>query len=316
MYYVGTDTLEEAISLCQHHDSITGTEKQHVADDYHLRLHKGLEEAQKTITKALKGLLRKNSVRHALYSDGDLKISDKWDADFCNLLNVSVCHPAIKASRSDSGVLHLWVYNSLTYERSVPIRIPISVDTHSHWQVLAGEGQPIKAQVVSVSEATRNVQKNEMEDNFIHDDRFTKELVYMAAVPPLGYSVFDVVPNPEIGIQEEENISLLEKETTISNGILTVNFDPVTGLLDSIGREGLPPIDVSTTLFWYNSSDGLEAGNVREQSSGAYIFQPNGKYNVVENNNVKLEIIRGEIVNEARQQFNEWCFLTTRYAWH
>ena len=36
-----TDSLEEAVSLLQHHDAITGTEKQHVADDYHLRLARG-----------------------------------------------------------------------------------------------------------------------------------------------------------------------------------------------------------------------------------------------------------------------------------
>ena len=36
-----SDALEEAVSLLQHHDSITGTEKQHVANDYHRRLHAG-----------------------------------------------------------------------------------------------------------------------------------------------------------------------------------------------------------------------------------------------------------------------------------
>ena len=36
-----TDSLEAAVSLLQHHDSITGTEKQHVADDYHVRLDRG-----------------------------------------------------------------------------------------------------------------------------------------------------------------------------------------------------------------------------------------------------------------------------------
>ena len=36
-----SDALEEAVALLQHHDSITGTEKQHVANDYHKRLAKG-----------------------------------------------------------------------------------------------------------------------------------------------------------------------------------------------------------------------------------------------------------------------------------
>lgn len=35
-------SLEQAVSLLQHHDAITGTEKQHVANDYHWRLGKGV----------------------------------------------------------------------------------------------------------------------------------------------------------------------------------------------------------------------------------------------------------------------------------
>ena len=37
-----TDALEAAVALLQHHDSITGTEKQHVANDYHRRLARGV----------------------------------------------------------------------------------------------------------------------------------------------------------------------------------------------------------------------------------------------------------------------------------
>ena len=36
-----SDILDEAVALLQHHDSITGTEKQHVTNDYHKRLSKG-----------------------------------------------------------------------------------------------------------------------------------------------------------------------------------------------------------------------------------------------------------------------------------
>ncbi len=36
-----TEALEEAVSLLQHHDAVTGTAKQHVANDYHRRVHRG-----------------------------------------------------------------------------------------------------------------------------------------------------------------------------------------------------------------------------------------------------------------------------------
>ncbi|KAL3141201.1 hypothetical protein ABBQ38_003541 [Trebouxia sp. C0009 RCD-2024] len=56
-----TDSLEEAVSLLQHHDAITGTEKQHVANDYHARLARGWKESQKVFTDALAELITADS---------------------------------------------------------------------------------------------------------------------------------------------------------------------------------------------------------------------------------------------------------------
>lgn len=37
--------LGEAMGLAQHHDAVSGTEKQHVADDYAQRLSIGIDQA-------------------------------------------------------------------------------------------------------------------------------------------------------------------------------------------------------------------------------------------------------------------------------
>jgi lysosomal alpha-mannosidase len=48
------DSLREAMGIMQHHDAITGTEKQHVADDYARTLAKGLEDARGVVGTAMK----------------------------------------------------------------------------------------------------------------------------------------------------------------------------------------------------------------------------------------------------------------------
>lgn len=48
------DSLREAVGIMQHHDAVTGTEKQHVAEDYARTLAKGLEDARGAVGVALK----------------------------------------------------------------------------------------------------------------------------------------------------------------------------------------------------------------------------------------------------------------------
>jgi lysosomal alpha-mannosidase len=48
------DRLREAMGIMQHHDAITGTEKQHVADDYARTMAKALEDARGAVGVAMK----------------------------------------------------------------------------------------------------------------------------------------------------------------------------------------------------------------------------------------------------------------------
>ena len=67
------DPLDRAVGLVQHHDGISGTEKQAVADDYALRLNGGVLAAEKALNDVL-------------FVDGE-----KEKYQLCLLANVSIC---------------------------------------------------------------------------------------------------------------------------------------------------------------------------------------------------------------------------------
>lgn len=48
------DPLREAMGVMQHHDAITGTEKQHVADDYARIMSEAIDTADKFAGKAVR----------------------------------------------------------------------------------------------------------------------------------------------------------------------------------------------------------------------------------------------------------------------
>jgi Alpha mannosidase middle domain len=69
--------LEDALGVSQHHDSVSGTAKQHVADDYSLRVQKGLDRAAKYVVQKIRKVM--------------LESSDLTDLTYCPLLNESIC---------------------------------------------------------------------------------------------------------------------------------------------------------------------------------------------------------------------------------
>ncbi|KAI8100833.1 hypothetical protein M9434_005218 [Picochlorum sp. BPE23] len=291
-----TDALEEAISLCQHHDSITGTEKQHVASDYHVRIHKGMQKAQQVVAQTLKGLVYRESAQNAM------------NFEFCDLLNSSICPQTVEYSSSDDGKFFVTVYNSLSSKRQVPVFIPISLDAHDSWEAIGPDGSNIPVDVLPLSKATEMLQKYHYGRSYKHQAVADAEVVFTASVPPLGFSLYLIQPSTAQNTAKgasNENFS-------ISNDLLSVIFDAKTGYVKKIKEHGSESIPFFCTLSWYNSSDGLDSQVNRGQGSGAYIFRPNGKFPVNGEKPVDLEIIHGEQVSEARQIYSPWAAVTLR----
>ena len=66
---------KRAVAVNQHHDAVTGTAKQHVTDDYALRLHRGMQACRSVMSEGLQE---------------DLNSNCSFDSS-CSLLNISQC---------------------------------------------------------------------------------------------------------------------------------------------------------------------------------------------------------------------------------
>jgi alpha-mannosidase len=72
--------LEDASGVSQHHDGVSGTAKQHVANDYSKRLQKGVDGVSTCTTRKIKRLLLGGNATDYLK-----------DLSFCQLLNETKC---------------------------------------------------------------------------------------------------------------------------------------------------------------------------------------------------------------------------------
>eukprot|EP01137_Pigoraptor_chileana_P035462 Opistho-2@29507 len=121
--------LAEAMGIAQHHDAVSGTEKQHVANDYARRLAVGQAACESLINDAI-----------AKKSNSGLSLSQ------CPLLNVTLCDASAKAQ----GAFVVAAYNPLPRARTETIRFPVST---SGFAVVDASGNSVVSQVVPSEDA-------------------------------------------------------------------------------------------------------------------------------------------------------------------
>uniref|UniRef100_A0A8C2XPT3 Alpha-mannosidase n=1 Tax=Cyclopterus lumpus TaxID=8103 RepID=A0A8C2XPT3_CYCLU len=117
-----SQTMKKAMAVAQHHDAVSGTEKQHVADDYARRLAGGWLRCQVLVSNSLAAL--SGSTAERIY---------------CDKLNVSVC-PLTESSSKFS----VNVYNPLARPVSWPVRLPVN---GTSYKVSDAEGRSVDCQV-------------------------------------------------------------------------------------------------------------------------------------------------------------------------
>ncbi|CAF0769192.1 unnamed protein product [Adineta ricciae] len=290
-----TFPLSEAMGIVQHHDGVSGTEKQHVAEDYAQRLAEGVDAAVDVINAAYIKLLSKNAT-----------IPPKAPQFLCQLTNISECLPI---EGQDQFTLTLW--NPTVHTITRHVRVPVT----KKYSVRDATGHAVLADFIPISEPTKKIPGRK---SFA-----TNQLVFKVLLPALGFNTyyFEVKTGE---IDEQTDVSISENDQCVlENEYLRVEFDNNGNLLKITNlKKNIAVPFTSQGVYWYSSEfnsrmrcitniDKLGApGNNSQsefQASGAYIFRPISSDPQQVSCNRSITCIKGETIQTAVIVFNEWA---------
>nr|KJB76311.1 hypothetical protein B456_012G082700 [Gossypium raimondii] len=302
-----TDSLADAMAIAQHHDAVTGTEKQHVANDYAKRLSIGYTEAEKVVASSLACLTDSKSS----FGCGDPTTNFQQ----CPLLNITYC-PASEADLSHGKNLIVVVYNSLGWKREDVIRFPV---VNEDVTVHDSEGRKIESQLVPIVDAYVDLRKYYARAYLGSSPGDVPKywIAFTVSVPPLGFSTYTISASkkPGAGSTKSSIYKFQEGEKPaieVGEGNLKLTLSAPSGkIINYVNNRNLVEESVEQSFSYYTGYNGVN--DKAPQNSGAYVFRPNGTYHIkAEQSQASLTVIQGPLINEVHQQINPWIFQTTR----
>ncbi|KAJ6645895.1 Lysosomal alpha-mannosidase, partial [Pseudolycoriella hygida] len=289
-------SLREAMGVMQHHDAVTGTEKQHVADDYARLLQQAIEACSFNTHDVLNQMTTGRSPFHVQPNVDNI---NQFEFESCQLLNISICEKS-----EGNGNFIVTLYNPLPHSTFQYVRIPVSDINYS---ILDYRGVPTPFQLISIPTSIQNLH--------YRFSNATNEMVFLAnELPPLGYKSYFIGrtaedEQPEVVLMDEPLDEFVERgyfaedgTVTIGNKYINLTFDE-SGHLMSVTSNG-ETSKLTQTFFYYEGAVG-DNKEFLNRSSGAYIFRPNNTLQIL-SDKVMTTVIKGPIVDEVHQTFNEW----------
>lgn len=262
-------------------DAITGTEKQHVADDYHRELHRTIMACSENT---------KSSLNQFVAGNAPLKT---FDFNSCLQLNISSC-----ATSENSERFMVTAYNPLGYESNQYVRFPVS---GSGYTVHTADSALVESEIIPIPTSIK--------DLHYRTSTSTNELVFLAtSVPAMGYKSFYVTRTSSVS---PGKATKLAEAVIIGNDELSVSFD-TNGLLSTINVDGETHKLVQNFVM-YQGFFGNNSG-VENRASGAYIFRPDAAAPITEigTDDVTVSVVRGKLVEEVHQIFNDYISQVVR----
>ncbi|XP_067673707.1 lysosomal alpha-mannosidase-like [Haliotis asinina] len=282
------DKLKSAVGVLQHHDAITGTEMQHVTDDYNKMLSEGELACQSVIDEAYRILLPQAAAPKQ---------------EFCPLLNISFC-PETETPKT----FFVNLFNPLGWPVTHFVRLPIPGGTYK----VIGEGK-VTAETVPLSSSTAAIPERS-------HSKAKAELVFRADVPPLGFASYKVSKETS-----SNDVPPLQDNTrddiVIENEFLLLTVDAESGLTKTLTNKVTQiKIEFEQSYRYYLSSEGQQRDpndrtggflGSHKRASGAYAFVPKEGQGPVRLNGrdakgVNVKTFKGVNALEIHQEFSSW----------
>ena len=282
--------LKEAMGINQHHDAITGTQKQHVANDYQLLLAKAVTNCESVINDALAKL-------QPLQSS-----SPTVQQTFCHTLNVSECSIVETANK-----IAVTLYNPRSHSITTRVRLPVLNGTD--YSVSCPRGEPVNSELVDIPEYVRTIPERRSDA--------TRELLFEANLPALGFSTYFVEKQTH-ETSHETNSNLVDAASLSgdADGIVqfpaktfSVLFDSQTGALKEVKLANGNRVSVEQDFRWYRAMRGNNS-KPEFRASGAYIFRPNGTAPTKLADQPRSTFASGSTVNSVFQEWAPWLHQT------
>ncbi|KAL2347102.1 hypothetical protein Fmac_001102 [Flemingia macrophylla] len=263
-----TDSLAEALAIVQHHDAVTGTEKQHVAHDYAKRLSIGYTEAEKVVAVSL-AILTEGATK----TDISPQIKFQQASSNCPLLNISYC-PASEVDFSNGKNLVVVAYNPLGWKREDIIRIPV---VNEKVVVRDSSGKKIQSQLVPIPEAFLSL-RNYHTVAYLGVSPTVKPkywLAFSATVPPLGFSTYYVSYAKKSAIISERHTAYesWNKSDTLTVGLknlklsYSVKEEKLTQYINSRSKVK-ESIEQAYKFYTGNGNDGTDTAQTTRLYKG------------------------------------------------
>ena len=279
--------LRETVGIIQHHDAVTGTEKQHVAHDYHKRIHAALAQGLEAL-----GLSLDSQTLNAGPIVGPL-------------LNLSQCSATEALA---TGPVRLTLFNPLAWNRRQhAVRVPVAAGEYTVQR--AESGEVVTSQLIPlpswISELPGRL------------SNVTHELVF---------SVMDLAPLGTASFVLQETVKKNKNKTKAGNkkhnssvNKLAINtkssyikVDPTTGALYILDKNNGKESVLQYELMYYPGHRGNNS-EFEFRASGAYIFRPEQDDPVSLGDPLEVSQISGDVVDEIHVTYSvSWAHLIVR----